>query len=91
MDFAVLPPEVNSGRMYAGPGAGPMMTAARAWDSLAAHQYSIATSYQSVISGPTGGPWLGPVSLSMASAAAPYVASIDTTATSKRRVLCRTS
>ncbi|HEY4792642.1 MAG TPA: PPE domain-containing protein, partial [Mycobacterium sp.] len=28
MDFALLPPEINSGRMYAGPGSGSMMTAA---------------------------------------------------------------
>ncbi|ORA06151.1 PPE domain-containing protein, partial [Mycobacterium arosiense] len=25
MDFAVLPPEVNSGRMYAGAGSGPLV------------------------------------------------------------------
>src|SRR5271156_3603839 len=35
MDFAALPPEINSGRIYAGAGAGPMMTAASAWDGLA--------------------------------------------------------
>lgn len=35
MHFAALPPEVNSGRMYAGPGAGPMLAAATAWDELA--------------------------------------------------------
>ena len=27
MDFAMLPPEVNSARMYAGSGSGPMMAA----------------------------------------------------------------
>ncbi|WP_141249127.1 PPE domain-containing protein, partial [Mycobacterium avium] len=27
MDFGALPPEVNSGRMYAGPGSGPLMAA----------------------------------------------------------------
>ncbi len=36
LEFAALPPEVNSARMYAGPGAGPMLTAASAWDALAA-------------------------------------------------------
>ncbi|MGA9675162.1 MAG: PPE domain-containing protein, partial [Mycobacterium sp.] len=36
LDFAALPPEINSGRMYAGPGSGPMLTAAVAWDELAA-------------------------------------------------------
>jgi PPE-repeat protein len=80
MDFAMLPPEINSGRMYAGPGSGPMLAAAAAWDGLAAELYSAATSYQSVISGLTAGPWLGPSSASMAAAAAPYVAWMSATA-----------
>ena len=80
MDFAMLPPEINSGRMYAGPGSGPMLAAAAAWDGLAAELYSAATSYQSVISGLTAGPWLGPASASMAAAAAAYVAWMSATA-----------
>ncbi|HWF70805.1 MAG TPA: PPE family protein, partial [Mycobacterium sp.] len=59
MDFATLPPEVNSGRMYAGPGSGPMLAAATAWNGLAAELQSTATSYGSVISELSGGPWLG--------------------------------
>ena len=73
MDFAVLPPEVNSGRMYAGPGSGPMLAAASAWDGLAAELQSTAASYQSAISELSGGPWLGPSSAAMAAAAEPYV------------------
>ncbi len=73
MDFAVLPPEVNSGRMYAGPGSGPMLAAAAAWDGLAAELQSTAASYGSAISELTGGPWLGSSSASMAAATAPYV------------------
>jgi PPE-repeat protein len=73
MDFAMLPPEVNSGRMYAGPGSGPMLAAATAWDGLAAELQSTAASYGSAISELTGGPWLGSSSASMAAAAAPYV------------------
>jgi PPE-repeat protein len=73
MDFAMLPPEVNSGRMYAGPGSGPMMAAATAWNGLAAELQSTSASYESVISELSGGSWLGPSSASMAAAAAPYV------------------
>ena len=81
MDFAMLPPEINSGRMYAGPGAGTMLAAASAWDGLATELYSTAASYGSVTSGLTAGSWLGPSSVSMAAAAAPYVAWLSATAT----------
>jgi PPE-repeat protein len=80
MDFAILTPEINSGRMYVGPGSGPMLAAAAAWNGLAAELYSAATSYQSVVSGLTAGPWLGPSSASMAAAAARYVAWMSTAA-----------
>jgi PPE-repeat protein len=81
MDFAALPPEINSGRMYAGPGAGPMLAAAAAWDGLAADLHATAADYGSVISGLTSGPWLGPSSASMAAQAAAQVAWLTTTAT----------
>ncbi|QLL05350.1 PPE family protein [Mycobacterium vicinigordonae] len=80
MDFATLPPEVNSGRMYAGPGSGPMLAAAGAWDALAAELTSTAASYESVVSGLASESWLGPAATSMASAVAPYVAWMKTTA-----------
>jgi PPE-repeat protein len=80
MDFGSYPPEINSGRMYTGPGAAPMLTAAEAWDGLAAELHSAANSYQSVVSGLTAGPWQGPSSASMAAAAASYVAWLNATA-----------
>jgi PPE-repeat protein len=80
MDFATLPPEVNSGLMYAGPGPGPIIAAAATWDSLAAEVSSAAGDYGSVISGLTSGPWRGPASASMAAAAAPYVSWMNATA-----------
>ena len=43
-DFAALPPEVNSTRMYTGPGAGPMMAAAAAWNNLAAELKTTASA-----------------------------------------------
>jgi PPE-repeat protein len=80
MDFATLPPEVNSARMYAGPGSGPMLAAAEAWESIATELYSAANSYQSVISGLTSGQWLGPSSMTMAAAATSFVAWMSATA-----------
>jgi PPE-repeat protein len=80
MDFGLLPPEINSGRMCAGPGSGTMPAAAAAWDGLASALGSAASSYASVISGLTAGPWLGPSSVPMAAAAAPYVGWMSTTA-----------
>ncbi|KLO29079.1 hypothetical protein ABW16_10945 [Mycolicibacter heraklionensis] len=80
MDFAALPPEINSGRMYAGAGSGPLLAAASAWDALAAELGSAASSYESVVSSLTG-EWSGPSSTSMAAAAEPYVTWMSTTAT----------
>ena len=80
MDFGTYPPEINSLRMYTGPGAAPMLTAAQAWQGLAAELHSAASSYQSVISGLTTGPWQGPASASMAAAAASYVAWLNASA-----------
>ncbi|OBJ06922.1 hypothetical protein A5653_20460 [Mycobacterium colombiense] len=73
MDFAVLPPEVNSARMYAGPGSGPMLAAAMAWDELAAALQTTANSYQAEITALTSGPWVGPSSASMVAAITPYL------------------
>src|ERR1700733_14167653 len=80
MDFAFLPPEINSGRMYDGPGSGSMLAAAAAWDGLAAELHSTATSYGSVISELSAGPWLGAASTAMAAAAEPYAAWMRSTA-----------
>ena len=80
MDFAALPPEVNSGLMYAGPGSGPMIAAATSWDRLATEVSSAASDYGSVVSNLTSGPWRGPASASMAAAAAPYVSWMSATA-----------
>ncbi|OBB90151.1 PPE family protein, partial [Mycobacterium sp. 852002-40037_SCH5390672] len=73
MDFGSLPPEINSGRMYAGPGSGPIMAAAAAWDGLGAELGTAASGYTSVISELTQAPWVGPASASMLSAVTPYV------------------
>ncbi len=80
MFFAAFPPEINSGRIYSGPGSGPLVAAAAAWDGLADDLQSTAASYSSVISSLTSGPWLGPTSLSMAAAVTPYLSWMQGTA-----------
>jgi PPE-repeat protein len=80
VDFAVLPPEVNSGRMYSGAGSGPMLAAASAWNALAAELHSTALSYGAVLEELTTEKWQGPASAVMAAAALPYVAWMNTTA-----------
>lgn len=68
MDFALLPPEINSALMYAGPGSASMLAAAVAWDELSAELYATASAYESVIATLTAGPWIGPASAAMAGA-----------------------
>ncbi|CAM4413001.1 putative PPE family protein PPE29 [Mycobacterium basiliense] len=80
MDFGALPPEINSGRMYAGAGPGPMMAAAATWNGLAMELSTTAASYESVITQLTGESWMGPASMAMVAAAQPYVAWLTYTA-----------
>ncbi|ORV45582.1 hypothetical protein AWC02_13560 [Mycolicibacter engbaekii] len=80
MDFGAFPPEFNSARIYAGPGSGPMIAAAAAWDKLAAELTTAEATYQAVINGLVGEGWMGPASAAMAAAAAPYVAWMGATA-----------
>jgi PPE-repeat protein len=86
MDFGAFPPEINSGRMYAGPGAGSMLVAAGAWDGLAAELHSTAAAAGSVVSGLTGQSWHGVSSTSMAGAVAPYLTWMSATATQLEQV-----
>ena len=79
-DFGALPPEINSGRIYAGPGAESMMVAATAWDELAAELGTAASGYNSVITELTSAPWVGPSSTAMLSAVVPYVSWLGTAA-----------
>jgi hypothetical protein len=80
MDFGTVPPEIHSALMYAGPGAGPMIAAAAAWDQLATTLRFTAASFRSEISGLVDESWQGPSSIAMESATAPYVTWIGATA-----------
>jgi PPE-repeat protein len=80
MDYAALPPEVNSGRMYAGAGSVPMWAAAAAWDGLGTELTSAAAGYRSVVSGLTREAWRGPASMSMRAAAILFASWLSNTA-----------
>ncbi|OCB45153.1 hypothetical protein A9X02_14305 [Mycobacterium malmoense] len=80
LDFGALPPEVNSARIYAGPGSGSLMTAASSWNALAAELNSAALSYEKLITALSSEEWMGPASAAMAAAVQPYVTWMQTTA-----------
>jgi PPE-repeat protein len=80
LDFALLPPEINSALMYSGPGSGPMLAAAMAWEGLATELHSVASSYGSLIAGLTDEGWQGPAAAGMAGASAAQIAWLSTAA-----------
>jgi PPE-repeat protein len=80
LDFGALPPEINSGRMYAGLGSASMRIAAANWGELGGELRSHAASYETAVSGLAGQGWRGAASSAMAAAAAPYVVWMNTTA-----------
>lgn len=81
MDYGRLPPEINSGRMYAGPGALSMLVASVAWSRLATELHTTAASFRWVTSSLAGGAWDGPSATSMVAAAKPYATWLTATAT----------
>src|SRR5271166_1595586 len=81
MGFSVLPPEINSARMYTGAGSGPMLATAAAWDGLAGELGAAAASFSSLTSGLANGSWQGAAAQAMANAAAPYAGWLHQAAT----------
>ncbi|GFG67799.1 putative PPE family protein PPE29 [Mycobacterium kubicae] len=79
-DFGIYPPEINSVRMYTGPGPGSMLAAAQAWDTLADVLYTAVSGYQSVVSELAEAAWTGQSSAAMSAAADRYVRWLSTTA-----------
>ena len=80
LDYTLLPPEVNSFRIYTGPGVGPLVTAAQAWQSLASELSTTIAAWSSTITG-ISQVWRGPSSAAMIASAALYRAWLTTTAT----------
>jgi hypothetical protein len=80
MNFSVLPPQINSTRMFSGAGSGPMLAAAMAWDGLAGELSAVADSFSLLTSGLADQAWQGPASAAMAAAAGPYTGWLSTAA-----------
>ncbi|ETB53479.1 PPE domain-containing protein, partial [Mycobacterium avium] len=68
LDFGALPPEINSARMYSGPGSGPLTAAAAAWEELAAQLESYAAGYSATLAELRGPAWSGDAAAAMAAA-----------------------
>src|ERR1700741_4482857 len=73
MNFSVWPPEVNSALALDGPGSGPMLQAAAAWDGIGSELRLAANAFSSVTADLAGQAWQGTASASMTNAAARYV------------------
>ncbi len=73
MSFSVLPPEINSLLLLDGPGSGPLLEAAAAWDGIVSELSSAANGYGSVTSDLAAAAWQGPSSASMTNAVSRYV------------------
>lgn len=73
VDYGMLPPEINSARIYAGPGAASLVSAAVAWNNVAADFAATASGHRSVIETLTSGPWLGPASAKLVSSVSPFI------------------
>lgn len=85
MDYALLPPEINSIRMYTGPGPASLLAAAGSWDTLAAELDTTAQTYESVVSSLVSLDWYGPAAESMADKTAPYLSWLHATATQSKQ------
>jgi hypothetical protein len=84
--FAWLPPEVNSALIFSGPGPGPLLAAAEAWDGLAGELASSASSFSSVTSDLARSSWQGASSAAMMTVASQYTSWLSAAAAQAEQV-----
>jgi PPE-repeat protein len=90
LDFGILPPEVISTQMYSGPGSGPLLASAAAWDALSGQLNAFALGYSSTLTGLQDEGWTGASSQAMLAAATPYMAWVSQTATQAEQAATQT-
>lgn len=84
VDYGLVPPEINSERIHAGPGAGSFLAAAEAWGRISDGLDEAADGFRGVTALLNCG-WQGTAAIAMTQAAAPYLGWLSGTAAKGRQ------
>ncbi|OBK23120.1 hypothetical protein A5634_05965 [Mycobacterium asiaticum] len=83
MDYGLMAPEINSARLYSGPGSESLLAAATAWTQVADGLNEVADGVRCVTTSLNCG-WQGTAAIAMTQAAAPYLGWLNAAAVKGR-------